>query len=109
MHLGIITFIPTIKFLIQLFNFYGFTNAWFQPPFDVSNLKLLTVSEWYLEENRELFIFFDSWEDLKIKINNTNYEEKTKKILEFAKNHEKIQLQKWNYVIQELQSRVYKQ
>jgi len=102
MQLGMITFIPSVNFLIELFYSYGFTNSWFQPPFHPSNLKLLTFSEWYLEENKDLFVFFDSWEDLKMKFENTNYEEKTKQILEFAKRHENIQLQKWNNVIQEL-------
>jgi hypothetical protein len=96
LQLGLVTFIPTQRFLIELFR-QG--NWWFQPPFNINNPEALVISEWYCLEHADLFVFFDSWIDLMKKINVTNYEAKTKTILDFARRHEEESLARWKLVI----------
>ena len=96
LQLGLVTFIPTERFLIELFN-QG--KYWFQPPFHIDHPELLQVSEWYTVEYKDFMVYFDSWDDLKMKIKNTNYKEKTKTILNYAKLHEKETLERWNHVL----------
>jgi hypothetical protein len=96
LQLGIVTFIPTPRFLIELFS-KG--DWWFQPPFNIECPQTLVVSEWYCEEHKDLFVFFDSWIDLLGKINTTNYSAKTKTILDFARMHEEECLSRWSSVI----------
>jgi hypothetical protein len=91
--LGMIYFIPSLSFLFELSKKRGF---WFQPPF---KRELVPISEWYSEANTSLFVFFDSWEDLKQKVEYTNYDEKKQLILAFANNHEMIQIEKWRTVL----------
>jgi hypothetical protein len=91
--LGMVYFIPTMDFFFKLKD-QG--NFWFQSPCERS---LLHLSEWYSDENKALFVFFDSWEDLKIKIDSTNYEEKKEYILNFSKIHEAKQLALWKNVL----------
>uniref|UniRef100_A0A6C0DJM7 Methyltransferase FkbM domain-containing protein n=1 Tax=viral metagenome TaxID=1070528 RepID=A0A6C0DJM7_9ZZZZ len=104
LQLGLVTFIPTVRFLNELFE-KGAPNGWFQPPFKdnlpyESKNEMLSLSEWYCDVHKELFVFFDSWQDLKEKVNTTDYKEKTKTILEFAKTHHDIMLSRWNSVIE---------
>jgi hypothetical protein len=99
LQLGIVTFIPTERFLIELFS-EG--NWWFQPPFNIQHPETLVVSEWYCPEHKDLLVFFDSWIDLLGKINTTNYAAKTKTILDFARKHEEESLKRWSMVIQSL-------
>jgi len=96
LQLGLITFIPTERFLIELFK-TGY--YWFQPPFNINNPGLLKLSEWYCNEHKDILVFFDSWDDLQIKIKTTDYEEKTKTILNFAKKHHDNTLTLWNNII----------
>lgn len=87
--LGIIYFIPSISFLSKIVQ--G-KNFFWSPPF-VS--KLLTLSEWYDDKHKDLLIYFDSWEDLKHKINNINYEEHQLKLKEWGKVHIEKTLKQW--------------
>jgi hypothetical protein len=91
--LGMIHFIPSLNFFLTLHNL---PNYWFQTSFTFQSIKL---SEWYCDENRDLFVFFDSWEDLVQKINHTDYDEKRKTILKIAKAHEENQLNLWKNII----------
>jgi hypothetical protein len=99
LQLGIVTFIPTERFLVELFS-QG--NWWFQPPFNIQHPESLIISEWYCAEHKDLFVFFDSWIDLLGKINTTNYAAKTKTILDFARQHEEESLRRWSMIIQSL-------
>jgi len=96
LQLGLVTFVPSEQFLLKLFN-EG--NYWFEFPFNIKQPELLKLSECYTQEHRNLMIYFDSWNDLKMKIKNTNYQEKTNAILNYSKLHEKETLERWNYVI----------
>lgn len=100
MQLGIIYFIPTPRFLIEMSQSqqYYIQRYWFQPPYN-GDPNLLNAAEWYCDEHKDLIIYFDSWEDLQEKIKTTDYEKQTKKILEYAENHSHITLTKWNNII----------
>jgi hypothetical protein len=90
--LGVIYFIPSLNFLIKLSKT---GNFWFQPPFDND---LLIYSEWYCKENKDIFNYFDSWEDLVYKVNNLNYNEFKLKLLKFGKDHEDKYLNMWKNI-----------
>lgn len=96
MQLGLVTFIPSLRFLIELFKT---GKWWFQPPFTPHNIGLLKLSEWYCNEHQDILIYFDSWEDLQHKIKTTDYKAKTKIILDFAQKHHDDMLSKWNSII----------
>jgi hypothetical protein len=96
LQLGIVTFLPTERFLIELFSEGEY---WFEPPFNVQQTELLKITEWYAQEHRDFMVYFDSWNDLKMKIQNTNYKDKTTLMLNYAKMHEKETLERWNHVI----------
>ena len=96
LQLGIVTFVPSEQFLIELFK-QG--NYWFEYPFNIQQTELLRITEWYAQEHKDLLVYFHSWNDLKMKIQNTNYQEKTKLILNYARMHEKETLERWNHVV----------
>lgn len=91
--LGIIYFIPSLTFMKQLSQNRKF---FWSPPF---NKNLLYLSEWYCEENKDMFVYFDNWKDLQEKILTLDYEVKKNKILEFGKNHKEQMLNKWKKLI----------
>jgi hypothetical protein len=57
-----------------------------------ARVRYLTVNqfelcEWYMPENRDLFVYFDSWQDLKHKVVTLNYEKKREHIFAHARQH----------------------
>lgn len=88
-----IYFIPSIKFLLQLAEHKEF---YWTPPFDIPHLK---DCEWYLPEHEELFVYFDTWDDLKEKLFNTDYDEIKSKIRRFNVRHKQENLSKWKDAI----------
>ena len=93
-HLGIVYFIPSISFFNNL---RAGKNFFWSPPF-IPNL--IHVSEWYNPEYNDFFIKFDSWDDLKYKIDNLNYEEHKLKMKEFGEKYEEKILNSWREIIQ---------
>jgi hypothetical protein len=94
--LGLVTFIPSLRFLMDLFKM---GNWWFQPPFSPQNPELLKLSEWYCDEHRDILVYFDSWEDLQEKVKTTDYKARTETILKFAQKHHDDMLSRWNIII----------
>ena len=92
-HLGIVYFIPSISFFNKLRE--GKYFFW-SPPFIPD---LLELSEWYNPNYDNLLIKFDSWDDLKNKINTLNYEEHKLKLKEFGKKHEENILNSWKLLL----------
>lgn len=93
-HLGIVYFIPSISFFNEL---RAGKNFFWSPPF-VPNL--IQVSEWYNPEYNDLLIKFDSWDDLKHKIDTLNYNEHKLMLKEFGKKYEEKILNLWKEIIQ---------
>lgn len=90
--LGIIYFIPTERFLLEL----SHHNFFWSPPF---RKEVLHLSEWYHADHKELFVFFDSWEDLAVKINSTNFDEIRSKMKDFYSKHKETHLNQWKQFI----------
>ena len=82
---GIVRFVPTKQFLLST----GF--VWDQ------NLRNnLNMCEFYQDEFKDILIYFDSWDDLKRKIETTDYEAVKRKNIEFGQQYRDIMLGKWN-------------
>ncbi len=89
--LGIIYFIPSLDFILELSRENEWKFFW-SPPYKRNKLH---ESEWYCKENKNLFIYFSSWNDLKLKVNNIDYNVKKNYIKNFGINHNKQMLEKW--------------
>lgn len=92
---GIVQFVPSEKFLKEKRK-----TKELQIPFVWYSSE--ETSEWYNKENRDYLIYFDSWQDLKYKIENTDYEYMRKKIRAFGKKHRETMLQRWKKVFDEI-------
>jgi hypothetical protein len=92
LQLGIVYFIPSIKFYIELSKQ---KNFWLQDAYCINYIKL---SEWYCDDFKDVFICFDSWNDLQYKILHTNYEKHKSYIHGIAQNHRTDTLNKWKNI-----------
>jgi hypothetical protein len=102
---NIIYFIPSKEFIIKLIlneSWYNFQEKR-NDPLILSNL--LDSTEWYLPENKKLFIYFESWEDLKIKCTlnlNSIIINKKKYINEYIKKSNNIFIEKWKKFLENI-------
>lgn len=94
--LSIIVFIPSIMLLLNM-SLNKNLNFWHQNKDDL--YKNIETSEWYNTVHKELFIYFDSFEDLKYKINNLNYQEHKLKLYNYRKKHENTVLNQWKHLL----------
>jgi len=62
-------------------------------------------NEWYAPEHKDIIVYYDSWEDLRDKVANTDYAAMRKKIVAFADDHKRKMLKRWRRVF----SQVYEQ
>jgi hypothetical protein len=88
--LGIIYFLPSLKFFKELSkkdNFWHQNMEYFN--------DYLHLSEWYCDEHKDIFVYFDSWEDLKNKTNNTDFKLQKNIINDFAIEFKKKNINKW--------------
>jgi hypothetical protein len=91
MQLGIPYFIPSKEFVADLLNVeYYFQNALF-----LRCTELYDDVEWFSPEHRSIITYFDSWEDLKVKIDEADFPALRKKIKAHAKEHRQIMLERW--------------
>lgn len=97
--LGLVQFIPSKEFFKKLAHMPGFVfRIWSKPKLASIYNDALTYSEWYSEEFAHLFVYFDSWEDLKEKIQHTNFPLLSAQAKTFAETHRKATLEKWRVV-----------
>ena len=87
---GIVHFVPTMKFLTQL----GFIRGGMG-----GNLHW---SEWYFDQYRDVIVYFDSWDDLKHKVETTNYAAMKQNIRALGQQHRQEMIEKWVALFQEL-------
>ena len=92
---GVIHFVPTQRFILQL----GY--IW-----DATLRANLNWCEWYQEEYQNAFVFFDSWDDLKTKLEMTNYKQLKAKILELGKYHRDTTLAEWQKLFSDITQQV---
>lgn len=88
--LGIIYFIPTKEFLFELKKDKDF---FWSPPYNDNYIEL---SEWYNEENKECFVYFRNWNDLKIKIYTVDYDKKRQYLKDFGNYHFNKMIELWD-------------
>lgn len=86
-------FIPSLAFIKELAaQSTNERNFFWTPPLILDKLHL---SEWYCDELKDVFIYFDSWDDLKSKIASFDRENHRKKLREFGDQHEANMLELW--------------
>lgn len=104
---NIIYFIPSKKFIYELI----YNTSWYyweekNRPTELF-IKSIELSEWYISENEALFIYFDSWNELKDKVDNITERELIEKhaqISEFMKVNNNANLDKWKCIFNNLHS-----
>ena len=97
--MGVIYFIPSLTFLKQLIHTdidkLKLDEFFWSPPL---REDVLHLSEWYCEDFKEVFVYFDSWEDLKYKIETLDFNKQKSILKEFGKKHEEEMLEKWKKI-----------
>lgn len=100
----IVYFIPSQSFLLTiLFESWYYWEEKSLKPVEVI-LKSVELAEWYQEEHSELFVYFDSWQDLTSKYeyyleNNQALMEKKNKIHAYLIESNKVHIEKWKKVL----------
>ncbi|MFC1842086.1 class I SAM-dependent methyltransferase [Candidatus Dependentiae bacterium] len=90
---GLIHFVPSEKFIRS--------ERAKRRPFRCCVSGNFKECEWYQDQYKDVIVYFDSWQDLKDKIDIIDYESLSKKIKAFGMNHRETMLQKWDVVFQE--------
>lgn len=90
---GIPYFVPSQKFMSYLLK----NGSWM--PNNNFAKDYLCLSEWYNLEMKKVLVYFDSWDDLKHKIDTSDFFYLKKRCLEFMTNHKKMMLTKWKKLI----------
>ena len=87
-----------IKYLIEKFypNNLKKRNFFWSPPLIEEQLHL---SEWYCKDFKDALIYFDSWDDLKHKISNLDFNKQKSILKQIGKKHEEEMLNKWKQYI----------
>jgi hypothetical protein len=88
----IVYFIPSINFLNKI---RKDKNFFWSPPFLEEHLNF---SEWYHQDHQNIIIYFDSWEDLKYKTENTDFKKIKNELKNFCKDHEERELYHWRQI-----------
>ena len=101
LQLGIAYFVPSINFINTL-NEQG--NYFIPDSNYFFDLKQYELSDWYAKENKDLITYFDSWNDLKNKIENTDFIDLNKKINRFMQKHKKEMIYRWGSVFAKIKN-----
>ena len=102
--LGLPHFVPSKEFYRSLYR-YNPQGIFIlhSPPITSAPLEeMLNYSEWFAPEHLDLFVTFDSWDDLKRKILSTNYEEVSLKSKAFAAKHREEMLHRWELLFKRI-------
>ena len=92
LQLGIVYFIPSINFLYEIIKDKSF---FWSPPF---YKNLIIYSEWYNSTFDKYIIKFESWDDLKTKINNLDFIKHRNYIKEFGQVYKFNVINKWKNI-----------
>lgn len=98
---GLVHFVPSISFVKKLEQ----EGAPIHPVMKgMLREKNFEINEWYCKEHKNLIVYYDSWQDLKHKIDTTDYPAMRKKIITFAQKHKQDMMQGWKEVFEEVES-----
>jgi hypothetical protein len=95
MQFGIPYCIPSKKFFKKLLQM---PNYWHQDQNFFDKKENFLASEWYSKEHQPLFIYFDSWEDLRQKTKTFDFAAHRLKIQKFAEKQKQTMLTRWKEV-----------
>lgn len=95
---GVPYFIPSSAFMFNLFR-QGKIKWWQNSNFFKNNYHL---AEWYNEQHSEIITYFDSWDDLKQKIESTDFAALRIKIQQYAEKHRHKTLEQWRNIFNKL-------
>lgn len=90
LYLGTPYLIPSPKFMEELIRQDNY--------FLTTDVTAFYLSEWYDPANAPFFIFFDSWEDLSIKIKTIDFTARREVVKKLGQEHAEKTLQKWRKV-----------
>ncbi len=91
---GIVHFVPSPSFIKKLVS----KGA----PVKKVTLSEFQFCEWYREIYKDVIVYFDSWQDLKEKFNNLNYDQMQKRVKAFGTQLRAEMLDKWDQVFTDL-------
>ena len=94
---GLPYFVPSITFML---NQLDAGNIWWQNAHQFKTHHHCV--EWYNKKNSEVITYFDSWEDLKQKIDAADFATLRIKIKQYAENHRRSTLEKWHTIFSNL-------
>ena len=87
---GFVHFVPSEKFMMQAFN-QGL-------PIRIFTKTNFHLCDWYCDEFHDLFIYFDSWQDLKNKVESINYEQISDRVKSAGILHRENALRYWHEI-----------
>lgn len=93
MHNGLPYFVPSIHFMLKYFEkriIWWPNGNYFENHYH--------LSEWYNDEYSNIITYFDSWQDLKNKIESTDFDALQTKIKYYAQTHLETTLQQWKKI-----------
>jgi hypothetical protein len=87
---GLVYYIPSLPFFQQLLK----KHSWFS-----GGVDRIYMSEWYDRKNVDLFVYFDSWDDLQQKLQNREHEKKQALVQKWAQEESQHVLSHWNVLL----------
>lgn len=94
---GIVYFIPSLSFLMELFD--ENSNFFFCDYYLIQKYNVYNLCEWYNIQYKNIFVYFNSWEDLKNKYYNVDINIYKKKLKVLSSNHEKEYIERWKKIL----------
>lgn len=64
--------------------------------------KSIELAEWYQPELAEFFVYFDSWEDIRVKFYDTDFVEKKRVLYEYMQKNNRTQIGRWRHMLKPL-------
>jgi hypothetical protein len=101
LRLGLPTFVPSERFLLSLLHE---TNYYFEHKKTLIKKQNFELAEWYRPEFKDIFIYFDSWDDLAKKVATTDYSDVRAKTLAQGKRHSKEMIRRWQTLFDEVRA-----
>ncbi len=89
-HHGIVHFVPSIAFVQN--------RAQYGPQLPYTTISEFPWCEWYADDNKDIIVYFDSWQDLKHKVDTLDYGSLKQKIKKQAIVHTQEMVGRWKGV-----------
>lgn len=86
---GLVYYLPSLEFMNVLIQ----KSQWFQ-----DGLSRIHLAEWYDPGNANLFVYFDSWEDLAFKLSGNEHEKRVDAISRWVQHEQRETVLQWESV-----------